>query len=82
MSSSFLQMAVESRDLSQEIAVCKTEEIHKITTQNFEWTLLSFCEFAKLCKQFFLSQHEKNHVTQLSGNVEDLRSFCNTNKMI
>ena len=36
MSSSFLQMAVESRDLSQEIAVCKTEEIHKIATQNFE----------------------------------------------
>ena len=41
MSSSFLQMAVESRDLSQEIAICKTEEIHKITTQNFEWKLLS-----------------------------------------
>ena len=36
MSSSFLQMAVESRDLSQEIGVYKTEEIHKITTQNFE----------------------------------------------
>jgi hypothetical protein len=24
-----------------------------------------FCEFAQLCKQFFLSQPEKNHVTQL-----------------
>jgi hypothetical protein len=26
---------------------------------------LSFCEFAQLYKQFFLSQHEKNHVTHL-----------------
>jgi hypothetical protein len=26
---------------------------------------LSFCEFAQLCKQFFLSQLKKNHVIQL-----------------
>ena len=32
----------------------------------FEWKWLSFCEFAQLCKQFFLSQLEKNHVTQLT----------------
>ena len=24
----------------------------------------TFCEFAQLCKQFFLSQQEKNYVTQ------------------
>jgi hypothetical protein len=33
-------MAVESRDLSQEIAVCKTEEIHKITTQNVKTVVI------------------------------------------
>ena len=27
--------------------------------------ILSFCEFAQLYKQFFLFQHEKNHVSQL-----------------
>ena len=27
---------------------------------------LSFSEFAQLCKQVFLSQLEKNHVTQLA----------------
>ena len=35
MSFSFLQLAVESRDLSQaeiEITVCKVEQIHKMTT--------------------------------------------------
>ena len=26
---------------------------------------MSFCEFAQLCKQFFRSQLEKNHVTQV-----------------
>ena len=26
---------------------------------------MSFCEFSHLCKQFFLSQFEKNHVTLL-----------------
>ena len=25
-----------------------------------------FCEFAQLCKQFFLSQHVKKYVTQLT----------------
>ena len=28
-----------------------------------EWKWLSFCEFAQLCKQFFLSQQEIYHVT-------------------
>ena len=35
MSSSFLQLAVGSRDLSQaekEITLCKAEQIHKMTT--------------------------------------------------
>ena len=28
---------------------------------------MSFCEFSQLCKQLFLFQLEKNHVTQLPG---------------
>ena len=43
MSSSFLQLAVGSRDLSQagkEITVCKAEQVHKMTTQskNSKWS--------------------------------------------
>ena len=32
------------------------------------------CEFAQICKQFFLSQLEKNHMTQLPAakNLEDI----------
>ena len=70
MSSSFWLLGVESRDFSHaeiERTSCKAEQIHKMTTvftQN--GPRLSFSEFAQLCKQFFLSQHEKNRVTQLS----------------
>ena len=50
-------------------------ELSKMTTiftqntpwMSFEWKVVSFCEFAKLCKQLFLSKLEKNHVTQLTG---------------
>ena len=45
-----------------------------IFTQNGPW--LSFCEFSKLCKQFFLSQIEsqKYHMTQLSQKLKDMKS--------
>ena len=73
MSSSFQLLEVESQDFSQaekERTAFNAGQIHKMTTiftQNaprlsFE---LSFCDFAQLCKQFFLSQLEKNPVTQL-----------------
>ena len=76
MTSSFRLMGVESLDFShaeKERTACKAKRILKITTIllkmvlgcRFEWKLLSFCEFAQLCKQFFLSQLEKNHVIQL-----------------
>ena len=63
-----LYVLVESRDFSQAgkgRTVCKAEQIKKMT------------EFGQLCKQFFLSQFEKNHVTQLAtakirGHVEHL----------
>ena len=50
-------------------------ELSKMTTiftqnspwMSFEWKVVSFCEFAQLCKQLFLSKLEKNHVTQLTG---------------
>ena len=50
-------------------------ELSKMTTiftqnspwMSFEWKVVLFCEFAKLCKQLFLSKLEKNHVTQLTG---------------
>ena len=70
MSSSFWLFRVESRDFSQaekERTACNAEQIHKMTTiftQN--GPKLSFSEFAELCKQFFLPQLEKNHVTQLA----------------
>ena len=63
MSSSFWLLGVELRDFSQaekERTAGKAEQIHKMTT-----ILTLGCHFAQLCKQFFLSQHEKNHVTQL-----------------
>ena len=77
MSSSFWLLGVESLDFShaeKERTACKDEQIHKMTTifiQNdpigfhFVGKQLSFCEFAQLCKQFFFSQLEKNHVIQL-----------------
>ena len=52
--------------LRKKKTVCKAEQIHKmkiIFTQN--GPRLSICEFAQLCKQFLLSQLEKNHLTQL-----------------
>ena len=62
MSSSFLQLAVGSRDLSQ------AEQIHTVTTiftQNDNFLHpRPLCEFAQLCKQLFLSQLEINHVIQ------------------
>ena len=68
MWSSFWQLVVESRDFFQtekERTACKYGQIQKMTTvftQNCP--RLSFLEFAHLCKQFFLSQFEKNHVIQ------------------
>ena len=56
ISSSFGLFGVESRDFSH----AEKERTAKNCPR------LSFCEFAQLCKQFNLSQHEKNHVTQLS----------------
>ena len=37
---------------------CKAKQIYKMTT--------IFTQNAQLCKQFFLPQLEKNHVTQLA----------------
>ena len=76
MSSSFWLLGVESRDFSQaekENTAFKAEQIHKmatIFTPNDNLGLLreNSCQFVNLqsfCKQFFLSQHDKNHVTQL-----------------
>ena len=72
MSSSLCLLRIESRDFSQaekERTACKTEQIHKITTiftQNdprlsFQVKLVVI--FVNLPN--FLSQLEKNHVTQL-----------------
>ena len=68
MFSSFLQLAVESRDLSQaekEINLFKAKQIHKMgiffTQDLFD---LSFCELIQVCKQLFLSQLEMNYVIQ------------------
>ena len=69
MSSSFWLLGVESCDFShaeKERNASKAQRIHKMTiifTQNS--SRLSFCEFAQFYKHFFLSQLEKNHVTQL-----------------
>ena len=75
MSSSFWLLEFESYDFSQaeeEKTACKALQIHKIFIQNgprlLFWAkivvifvnLLSF----PACKKFFLSQLEKNHVTQ------------------
>ena len=63
MSPSFRVLGVESRDFSKakkERTASKAEKIHIMTiifAQN--GPRLSFCEFAQLCKQFFLSQLEK-----------------------
>jgi hypothetical protein len=57
------------------LASRKAEQIHKndnyFRSKQQPRTILSekrlsTCEFAQLCKQFFLFQHEKNHVTQLT----------------
>ena len=71
---SLLLLRVESRDFSQaekDSTACKAEQIHKMTTiftQNVQndWKWMSFCKFAQLCKQFFLFELEKNHVTQIT----------------
>ena len=79
MSSSFWQLGVESRDFSQD----EKERTAKLQNDNyfhskrqprtiFSKKLLSFCEFAQLCKQFFPSQHEKNYVTPNSQKVEEM----------
>jgi hypothetical protein len=50
-------LTVESHDFSQaekERTACKAKQIHNMT------------KFAQLCMQFFLSQLEKNHVSQLA----------------
>ena len=69
MFSSFWLLEVQSRDIShaeKKRTACKAEQIHKMTTivtQNCP--RLSFCEFVQVCKQFFVSQLEKNCLTQL-----------------
>ena len=71
MSSSFWLLAVGSCDLSQaekETTACKADQIHKMTTIFTQKdNLRPFCEFAELCKQFFVSQIKKNHVTRLAA---------------
>ena len=70
-------MGVESRDFSHaenERIACKAEQIPKmITTFTQKGPRLSCCEFPQLCKQYFLSQLEKNHVTHLptAKNITD-----------
>ena len=68
--SSFWLLGVESRDFGhaeKERTACKAEQINKMTTIVIQNGLrLSFCEFDQFCKQLFLSQLEKNHVTQLA----------------
>ena len=73
---SFLQLAVESRNLSQaekEITLFKAKQTHKMATFFlFKMTIffsqdlfeLSFCKFTQVCKQLFLSQLEISHVIQ------------------
>ena len=77
MCSSFWLLEVESRDFSQaekEKTASKAEQIHKMATiftpndnlgPFWEKTVVSFVNLQSFCKQFFLSQHEKNHVSQL-----------------
>ena len=76
MSFSFWLLGVESRDFSQAEKERTLAKLSKFTKWQlfslkmvlgclFEWKWVSFCKFALLCKQFFLSQLEKNHVTQL-----------------
>jgi hypothetical protein len=71
-------LGVESPDFShadKERTACKAEQIHKMTTiftqKRQPRTILTenSCHFVNLLSfeisSFFLSQHEKNHVTQL-----------------
>ena len=66
MSSSCLQLALGTRDLSQaekETTLCKAEQIHKMETiftrnDNFLHPFFLSC-VNLLSKQLFLSQHEK-----------------------
>ena len=66
MSFSFWLLGVESRDIyhaEKKRTACKAEQIQKMTSifpQNDD--LVSFCEFAWLCKHFF---YEKNCVIKL-----------------
>ena len=69
MSSCFWPLGVEFRGFSQtekESTACEGEQIPKMSTFfNQIDNLGPFCEFFQLCKQFFLFQLEKNHVTEL-----------------
>jgi hypothetical protein len=63
MSSSFWLLGHKSRDFShaeKKRTAFKAEKIHKMTT-----TFTQNGHRLSFCKHFFLSQLEKNHVTQL-----------------
>ena len=84
MYSCFWLLGVESRDFSQaekERTAFQAVQIHKLTTifTQIGHSVVSnekSCNFAHLCKEFFLSQHEKYHVTpKLCNQVRSLSLF-------
>ena len=75
MCSSFLLLALGTRDLSQaekKMNTCKAEQMHKMTkiTQNNNQgplcvtTIVILCTYSQHSKQLHISQLAVNHVTQ------------------
>ena len=70
-------LVVESRDFPQAEKKRTAYKAEQINTQNDNLGPLSVCEFSQLCKELFLSQMEKSHVTypqqpKTRGHVEHL----------